>query len=82
MPTAKLTSKGQVTIPKEIRDALHLHTGDNIDFFVSENGEAIIRPIVKRVDEVFGILKNKTKKSFTVEDIDQELKKRLKEKFK
>jgi AbrB family looped-hinge helix DNA binding protein len=32
MITAKVTSKGQVTIPKEIRDKLGVHTGEDVGF--------------------------------------------------
>lgn len=38
-----LTSKGQVTIPKRVRDALGLHPGDGVDFVVGESGEAVLR---------------------------------------
>lgn len=37
MATAKVTSKGQVTIPKIVRDSLGLCPGDRIEF-VSEDG--------------------------------------------
>ncbi|WP_390889297.1 AbrB/MazE/SpoVT family DNA-binding domain-containing protein [Leptodesmis sichuanensis] len=37
MLTSTITSKGQITIPKAIRDLLNLHPGDRIDFIV-ENG--------------------------------------------
>lgn len=40
--TATITSKGQITIPKEIRDRLGLQQGDQIDF-VAENGMVVIR---------------------------------------
>ncbi|MHB1999890.1 MAG: AbrB/MazE/SpoVT family DNA-binding domain-containing protein [Solirubrobacteraceae bacterium] len=34
---AKLTSKGQITIPKAVRDALELHEGDNLLFRVEDS---------------------------------------------
>jgi antitoxin PrlF len=38
MPSAKLTSKGQITIPKEVRKALGVHTGDRLAFRLHEDG--------------------------------------------
>jgi AbrB family looped-hinge helix DNA binding protein len=38
MPSAKLTSKGQITVPKEVREALGLHTGDRLAFRLHEDG--------------------------------------------
>lgn len=43
MPTT-LTIKGQVTIPKQIRDALGLKPGMPVDFAVNDDGEVVIRP--------------------------------------
>lgn len=37
MPTSTLTSRGQTTIPKSIRDALHLHPGDRVEFILEED---------------------------------------------
>ena len=37
-----LTSKGQVTIPKHIRDALNLAPGCTLDFAVNGDGEVVI----------------------------------------
>lgn len=37
-----MTSKGQVTIPKPIRDALHLTPGSAIEFSVNDNGEVVL----------------------------------------
>jgi AbrB family looped-hinge helix DNA binding protein len=36
--SAKLTSKGQITLPKQLRDALGLKPGDVIDFAPGESG--------------------------------------------
>lgn len=43
MPTT-LTSKGQVTIPKRIRDALHLLPGAAVEFSVNASGEVLLHP--------------------------------------
>jgi len=42
MPSAKLTSKGQITIPREVREALGLHTGDRLAFRVYDNGTVVV----------------------------------------
>ena len=39
-----LTSKGQVTIPKPIRDALQLKPGSAVDFSVNRDGEVVLQP--------------------------------------
>ena len=44
MSTA-LTSKGQVTIPKRIRDALHLEPGTQVEFSVNASGEVVLQPV-------------------------------------
>ena len=70
MATATLTSKGQVTIPKAVRESLHLHTGDRIEFVVHGPGEASVKPITKTVDEVFGKLHDPDQPALTVEGMD------------
>jgi antitoxin PrlF len=40
-----LTSKGQVTIPKHIRDALHLQPGTSVAFAVNAAGEVVLHPV-------------------------------------
>ena len=39
MVTATITSKGQITIPKEIRKSLNLHVGDKINFIMEGNSK-------------------------------------------
>ena len=41
--TATITSKGQITIPRDIRDRLGLHQGDELEFLVQEDGTTVIR---------------------------------------
>ena len=43
-----LTSKGQVTIPKQIRDALNLAPGCAVDFAVNRDGEVVIHKVDDR----------------------------------
>ena len=43
MPT-NLTSKGQVTIPKRIRDSLQMMPGMPVEFSVNAAGEVVIHP--------------------------------------
>lgn len=38
-----LTIKGQVTIPKHIRDELGLEPGSRLDFAVNRDGEVVLR---------------------------------------
>jgi AbrB family looped-hinge helix DNA binding protein len=39
-----LTSKGQITIPKEMRDKLNLAPGDKVKFFIQPDGNLVILP--------------------------------------
>jgi antitoxin PrlF len=57
MPSATVTSKGQITIPIEVRQKLGLDAGDRIDFFEGEKGEYVIRPKTGSIMEMRGILK-------------------------
>ncbi|NDU92337.1 MAG: AbrB/MazE/SpoVT family DNA-binding domain-containing protein [Ferrovum sp.] len=47
--TTTLTSKGQVTIPKQIRDALDLSPGSSVEFAVNREGEVVIHKAGPRV---------------------------------
>lgn len=51
-----ITQKGQVTIPKNMRDSLHLTTGDKVEFVLNERGEIVIKPLTRKVSEVAGLL--------------------------
>ncbi len=42
--TTTLTSKGQVTIPKQIRDSLHLQPGQTVNFVVNDLGQVVLLP--------------------------------------
>ena len=54
MSTATLTSKGQITIPKQVRDALGLEAGDRIEFLVRPNGVVELFPRVRDLMSLAG----------------------------
>ena len=58
--TATVTSKGQITIPKEIRDRLRLRPGDKIGFNVDQKGNIrVVKPIdPAALDKWMGYLKH------------------------
>jgi antitoxin PrlF len=43
-----VTSKGQVTVPKQVRDRLGIKPGSQVDFEVAEDGRAFLRRVGKR----------------------------------
>ena len=51
-----LTSKGQLTLPKAIRDQMQLDAGSKLDFSVQEDGTLRARPM-RSVSSLFGIVK-------------------------
>jgi AbrB family looped-hinge helix DNA binding protein len=44
----KVTRKGQVTIPKPVRDRLGISAGTKVDFELAEDGRAFLRRVGKR----------------------------------
>lgn len=82
MSLATLTSKGQVTIPKNIRDSLQIQTGDKIEFTLNDKNEFVIKPITKKASDVAGLLnKYKKAKPVSIEEMNKAVTQQLKEKF-
>ena len=82
MALATLTTKGQVTIPKIIRESLKLNTGDKIEIIITEKREAIIRPVSKKVDDIFCKLHKPGRKAVSLEAMDDAIRNRMRDKFK
>jgi antitoxin PrlF len=66
---AAVTDKGQVTIPKEIRDRLNLRAGARVRFNL-EDGRIVLTRAGTRLADLFGIL-GKPPRSATLEQMDQ-----------
>lgn len=79
MSVSTITSKGQVTIPADIRKCLHLKPGDKIDFQLEANGTARIFPFSRKVSEVYGILARDGRQALSTEELDARLKKKFKQ---
>jgi antitoxin PrlF len=70
MATASVTSKGQITIPVEVRNKLGLRPGDKVSFIEGENGEYIFKPKTGSIMDMEGILKW-TGKPVTIEEMNE-----------
>lgn len=53
-----LTSKGRITLPKSLRDALHLKSGDRIAFERTNNGSYALRPKTMNAASLKGFMKD------------------------
>ena len=67
MSDATLTSKGQMTLPKEIREGLGIKPGNRVTFTLMPNGTALLRVKNKSVMSLAGSLKRKGQKTVSVE---------------
>jgi len=76
MPSATLTSKGQLTLPKAIRDLLRLGVGDRVDFIVKEDRTVVLRPATVDVRELKGLLHKKGIKPLSVEQMNAIIRRR------
>ena len=79
MSQATLTTKGQVTIPKVVSKQLDLKAGDRIDFIVNDGGEAVIRRVTRSAEEVQGLLSHRARTPIAVEQMDEALRQRFRD---
>ncbi len=70
MSIATVTTKGQVTIPKEIRDYLKLETGSKVEFVIDENGDVRIIPLNVPIEALSGVLHRPGMKAATIEEME------------
>jgi AbrB family looped-hinge helix DNA binding protein len=73
--TATVTSKGQITIPLDVRKRLGIEVGDRIEFVEVAEGEFVIKPAVCDVRSLKGLLK-KPALPVSVEDMKKAIKRR------
>lgn len=68
MPTATVTSKGQITIPREVREALGVEAGDRVEFVAQEKGVYTVVAATRDVRHLKGMVA-KPAKPVTLEDM-------------
>ena len=70
MAESRVTSKGQTTIPIEIRRKLKLKAGDRIDFHVQPDGTVVLIPLNVDIRELKGML-GKPPRRLSIEQMDE-----------
>ena len=70
MSIATVTTKGQITIPKEIRDYLKLETGSKVEFVIDENGDVKIVLLNVPLEALSGVLHRPGMKTATLEEME------------
>ena len=70
MPSATLTSKGQVTIPKPVRDALGLETGDRVQFRTAPDGSIRLEATKRDALSLAGLLHRPGRNKLSVAEMD------------
>ena len=68
---ATITSKGQVTIPQEVRNELRLATGDRLNFVRLDDGNYAIVPVKGSIRALEGILKRSGRRPVTVAEMEE-----------
>ena len=69
MATATLSTKGQVTIPAEVRRALDVRAGDRVEFVQIEPGRFELVAATRSVRELKGMF-GKPRRSVTIEEMN------------
>lgn len=70
MAAATITSKGQVTIPVQVRTALGLNAGDRVEFVELKKGQFAIIPATRSVRELKGLFYDKRRKPVSIEEMN------------
>ena len=84
MPTSTLTSKGQITIPREIRERWGLRQGDRLIFRFDEGGRLTVEPAApKLLGDLPGFLHHRAgKRPATIEEMDEAVRQRAARRFR
>ncbi|WP_227529549.1 AbrB/MazE/SpoVT family DNA-binding domain-containing protein [Microbacterium tenebrionis] len=70
MSTATMTSKGQITVPKDVREDLGLVPGSKVMFVKLPNGQYNVVPRTGKIQDLFGMLHQPGVPAMTIEEIN------------
>lgn len=70
MSTATVTSKGQITIPADVRQALHVEAGDRVEFLEVEPGRFEVVAATRAVTELKGMF-GKARRNVSIEEMNR-----------
>jgi AbrB family looped-hinge helix DNA binding protein len=79
MASATVTSKGQITLPVQVRTALGLDAGDRVEFVRTEDGEFTMRAATRSVRELKGLFRVKRRKPVSIEEMNAAIRRRAAE---
>lgn len=82
MSQSTMTSKGQITVPKQIRDYLKAQSGDKIQFIIDRQGRVVLTIKTIDISDVFGMFNYKSKRKTTTKDMNVAIAKRMQRKYK
>jgi antitoxin PrlF len=69
MTTATVTSKGQITIPAQVREAMHVGAGDRVEFVEMSPGRYEFIAATRAVTELKGLF-GKARKTVSIEEMN------------
>jgi len=77
---ATVTSKGQITLPKEVRERLRVGTGGKVRFSFEDKDRIVVARAEASIRDLFGIL-GKPRRSATLEDMDEAIRQHAVERY-
>ena len=77
MPTATLTSKGQITLPRRVREHLRVQVGDTVDFVIGADGEVRVRSGDVEVSALKGLLRQPGRRAVTLDEMDRAIRRSI-----
>ena len=80
MIEAKMTSKGQITVPKDVRMKLNLKPGDRVRFVIEADGRVRLWPAKRDISELVGVLP-KPRRVVSIEEMDEAIARAVAEKY-